>query len=131
MVKIYIIPFGRESVLEPDVTPDYLRVHAESQIMISDGIIIRELLEKIKKISKTTVREINICDFNRCRIAVDFIEKNTIIYSIVIASNGEFIIQHAVNGWEVKVNKEDNTFLCYLKSLFPTLVECLPFIKCK
>lgn len=130
-VNVYIIPYGNEPFVAPDLTPDYLRVHAETKIYISDERLINKLYEKIINLKKEQMYKMKRWEFDRCRVIIDFVKGNYIYYSITISDGFLFIIDEGFFNNDIIVYKENNDFMCYLKSLFPYFIETLPMINCK
>lgn len=123
VMNVYIIPFGHEPFVMRDATPDYVRVHAKTKISITDDRIIEAVHKQIKRLDTHLVYSSQRCEFNRCKVVVDFVEGGYISSSISISNVFDYIIDDGLFNNKVAVYKGDQKFMCYLKSLFPQFIE--------
>ena len=131
LVNIYIIPFGKEPFASEDATSDYVRIHAKVKIVLSPGRLVDELYTKMESTKRQLLYTNKKCDFNRCKMVIDFVKGDDIYYSMTISYSFDFYIENNIRNREIEIYKGDLDFMCYLNKLLPYLIQTDESIICR
>lgn len=123
-VNVYIESFCHTPFGDENISPNGLRVNAKYKISIMDVTVINQLLGNFKLLKKNAILDTTV-NFYHCKMVIDFIKENNIVYSLALDERFNFYIdENGMGSSKIKnVYIPDREFICYLKSIFPYFME--------